>query len=117
MTKPYGANEATTKWAKVTGSRYAPRGRCLHWVAGVKCPNPVGLCDYAHRRYDWMDHVTGWTQDGKRVLLSQPYGITEFSSLAKACKELGLKAFLHGRGWYGHGSVCIEFSALEKITK
>ena len=55
-----------------------------------------------------MNHVTGWTQDGKPALLiSQPHA-TDFAELAKAGKRTGLEIKINEDGWSGHGTVVIE---------
>jgi hypothetical protein len=55
-----------------------------------------------------MDHVSGWTKDGERLLICQPYHISDVESLSHACEQFDLDAAIHGLGWYGHGTVCIE---------
>jgi hypothetical protein len=56
-----------------------------------------------------MDHVSGWINSkGERMLMCQPYEFSDISSLLKATEEFGLKAIIHGRSWYGHGTIAIE---------
>jgi hypothetical protein len=59
-----------------------------------------------------MDHVSGWTKDGKGVLLCQPYHLNDddLRDLTQTAARLGLKVDVHGVGWYGHGTVAIELA-------
>ncbi len=104
--RPYGANEAMDKWVEQYGWKYSPRASCLHWISKGRCNH--GCCCENVNTYKWMDHTSGWTKDGVRLLLCQPYGISEPDTLVQACKEIGLAAAVHGSGWYGHGTVAIE---------
>lgn len=57
----------------------------------------------------WMDHVSGWTKDGKpALLLAQPYSLFNIESLLKATSEFNLDVSVNGDGWYGHGTIAIE---------
>lgn len=107
LARPYGANERMEKWATLNGYRFSPSARCLHWISKGRCG--VGLCRDGHGSRQWMDHVSGWTKDGERMLLSQPYWLSEITSLLKACIEFNLEVSIHGNGWYGHGTIAIEF--------
>lgn len=102
----YGANPETAEWAKARGLRYSPHARCLHWVSKGRCG--ASICDDGHLGRQWMDHVSGWTKNGDRVLLCQPYSLTDFASLIDACEEFNLTATVHSDGWYGHGTIAIE---------
>jgi hypothetical protein len=58
-----------------------------------------------------MDHTTAWIDsDGERVLICQPYHLYSHScaSIAETCKRFDLKASIHGNGFYGYGTICIE---------
>jgi hypothetical protein len=104
---PYGANQNTDRWMTIRNLRYRPLGRCLHWVSRGRCG--VRLCNEGHGSYQWMDHVSGWLdKDGERMLLCQPYHLSEIRSLVEACEKFDLRADIHGTGWYGHGSFAIE---------
>jgi hypothetical protein len=111
---PYGADdEATqaklTEWAKAHKLRYAPNAHCLHWIAKGRCS--VSLCRENRSEHHWMDHVSGWTRDGKpAVLLCQPYNLyaADLADLVRVYEQFGLDVRIHGGGWYGHGTVCIE---------
>jgi len=64
-----------------------------------------------------MDHVSGYTnKKGERILMAQPYGlnIEDLESIAKIVHENDLQVSVHGSGWYGHGTVCVELRAKEK---
>jgi hypothetical protein len=103
---PYGANDKLGDWAKGRGLRYVPHAHCLHWASKGRCG--VGLCVDGHMSRQWMDHVSGWTKAGERILLCQPYWFDDFASLVEACEKFNLVAEVHGDGWYGHGTVAIE---------
>jgi hypothetical protein len=111
---PYGANdEATqaklTEWAGAHKLRYAPNAHCLHWIAKGRCG--VSLCREDRSQHHWMDHISGWTRDGKpAVLLCQPYNLSadDLADLVRVHEQFGFDVRIHGGGWYGHGTVCIE---------
>ena len=116
MKKPYGHSEKTDKWAVIRKLKYEPNGHCLHWVCGQRCKSWV--CQEGHGSRDWMDHVSGWSKDGgERILLCQPYHIGDVVSLAVACTQFGLRATIHGTGWYGHGTVALELVHLDKSAE
>jgi hypothetical protein len=110
MERPYGADEgdAFDKWLKRRGFRYAPRAGCLHWLARGRCS--VGYCMDGQSSREWMDHVSGYTKDGERYLLCQPYQLSFHAcqSLMETCQEWGFHAWISGWGWYGNGTLCIE---------
>ena len=111
MSRPYGdENGSSLKWAKARGLRYSPNAHCLHWVSKGRC-----VYNCCGNKWQWMDHVSGWTKRGERVLLCQPYQLTDFQSLINVCKEFNLTASVSGRGWYGHGTVCIELRPLATL--
>lgn len=112
---PYGPNidpqarRELVHWATLHGLRYSPRGRCLHWIIRGRCA--IQLCTADRNQYDFMDHVTGWTRDGKpAVLICQPYGlhVDDIRQLADLHQEHGLKIRIDGTGWYGHGSTFLQ---------
>ena len=109
---PYGAQSNPVRdnlivWAETRGLRYSPNGGCLHWLARGRCG--VQICREGHGSRDWMDHVTGWTRNGQpAVLLCQPYHVEDIVDLAHTTNKWGLEIRIHGAGWYGHDSVCIE---------
>lgn len=107
--RPYGANAAMEKWASARKLKWSERAHCLHWVSVGRCS--AGLCMDSHLSREWMDHVSGWIDaDGKRLLLCQPYSFSraDCQTLIDACLKFKLKATIHGRGWYGNGTVAIE---------
>ena len=58
-----------------------------------------------------MDHVSGYVDSqGKRILMAQPYGLNveDLESIAKVARGNNLRVSVHGSGWYGHGTVCVE---------
>ncbi len=114
---PYGAHDEVTRerllrWARSRGLQFAPRGGCLHWIVARRC---FGWCHDGHRSRMWMDHVTGWTRNGKpAILLCQPYALSELEleSVAEVADAWNLSVKLDGCGWYGHGTVAIELSRM-----
>jgi hypothetical protein len=106
--EPYGANEALLAWVKEHGWRFAPHAHCLHWVSKGRCG--VSICNAGRSDHSWMDHTSGWTRSGERLLLCQPYhfDLSDCRSLLAACDRFGLDARIRADGWYGHGTVCIE---------
>jgi hypothetical protein len=105
--KPYGADAGSKydQWIKQRKLRYSPSGHCLHWLKSGRC-NVFPCMDGG---WDWMDHTSGYIDPaGHRTLICQPYNFSDVASLAAACKRLGLRAVVHGLGWYGHSTVCIE---------
>jgi hypothetical protein len=106
---PYGATDKLTEWATARGLRYSPNAHCLHWISKSQCS--VGLCVDGHMSRQWMDHVSGWTKAGERILLCQPYVLNDLASLVAACEKFNLVAMVHGDGWYGHGTIAIELRA------
>ena len=128
---PYGVDspakqEQMLKWAEKHKLTYADGGtRCPHWlirndsrdIAGRYSKRGSFLYDNRDhsecgRLYD-LDHVTLWMHNGKpEVLVSQPYTLQGYhlGNLA-ALEEQDLKVVIHGHGWYGHGTVCVEIWA------
>lgn len=108
--RPYGSDEdgVFDEWIKRRKFRYAPRAGCLHWLVKGRCG--VSLCMDGHSSREWMDHISGYTKDGERYLLCQPYHLSlgGCQTLDAACREWGLHAWISGMGWYGHGTLCIE---------
>jgi len=113
---PYWATTHTKQeqlitWAEERNLKYSPHGHCLHWLT-------KGCCES-----DWcgedarVNHVTGWTRDGKPALLiSQPHA-TDFAELAKAGKRHGLEIKINENGLSGHGMVIIEIWAPQRPSK
>ena len=66
-----------------------------------------------------MDHVSGWTKPGARLLLCQPYHLsaTALLDLARAAEHFGLDISIHGCGWYGFGTVAIELTPAARSPK
>jgi hypothetical protein len=111
---PYGVTDKAQQgrlleWAEARGVKFSPSARCLHWIAGRRCPE---ICREGHMSRCGMDHLTGWTRDGKpAILVSQPYvqSAESIAALGAAAAEMGLETRIDGSGWYGHGTICIEF--------
>lgn len=112
---PYGPNihvparVALLDWAETERVRYSPRGRCLHWISRGRCA--VSVCDEHRQRHSWMDHVTGWTRDGKpAVLVAQPYHVsaTERMELTRIGVEWNLDVRVATTGWYGFDTRFVE---------
>ena len=111
---PYGANEVETQlalleWAEQRKLHYSYRAHCLHWIARGRCG--VSRCREGHGSHRWMDHVTGWTRDGKPTLLvCQPYGLSlnDLDDLVATTRKFDLEAHIDGTGWYGCQTTWIE---------
>jgi hypothetical protein len=105
---PYGENEYFKSWIKERSFRYLRGHQCLHWVSVGRCG--VAYCMDCHGSRRWMDHISCYIDEknGERVLICQPYHFSDVKSLAEACEKFNLRATVHGDGWYGHGTVCIE---------
>ena len=108
---PYGPNishearRALVDWAVPRRLRLSPRGRRLHWIVRGRCA--VSFCWQDANRHPWMDHVTGWTRDGKpAVLVAQPYGLFTrcVADLAAVTEQWQLDIRVGGTGWYGYGT-------------
>jgi hypothetical protein len=96
-------------WARRNNLRYAEHGRCLHWLAKGRCA--ADYCDLCYGRFDWLDHATGWTRDGKPyVLLGQPYSLSieGLREIIACADQFNLNISINGRDWYGHGTIAIE---------
>jgi hypothetical protein len=126
---PYGidsltAREKMIEWAERHDLRYAETiGRqCPHWLIRNNSRNVARRFSkrgsFLHDNTDHsecsklyhLDHVTAWLHNGKpEVVVSQPYNLEAYH-LANlgALEQLDLKVMVHGRGWYGHGTVCVE---------
>jgi hypothetical protein len=92
--------------------RYSRNGHCLHWLSRGRCN--ASICRESSR--PWMDHVTGWiASNGKRLLLCQPYALSEQSlqNLIEATTAFNLDAKIDGDGWYGFGTIAIELTVKE----
>jgi hypothetical protein len=95
------------------GWKYISTAYCLHWIStGRRC-----RCLGGDRAFSWMDHVSGYTREGKdgmeRLLLCQPYFLNDPETLIAAAEEFNLEVAISGRGWYGHGTVTIELRPRE----
>jgi hypothetical protein len=111
---PYGAQDRQTqehllKWAEARRVSRAKGGPCLHWLAKGRCG--VAICREGHGSQPWRDHLTGWIYAGRpAILLAQPYHIcrADLADLATIEERWGVLPVIHGWGWYGHGTACIE---------
>ena len=92
-------------WAEERNLKYSPRGHCLHWLTKGCCES-----DWCGQEA-WMNHVTGWTRNGKPALLISQPRATNFAELAEAGKRHGLKIKISENEWYGHGTVVVEIWA------
>lgn len=109
--------ERMRAWAKDRGLRRKMIGHsgCVHWVALSRGSCPVRprsspFWGAECRRQAWEDHVTCWVdQDGKRVMLCQPYGTWEqyVDAVMRTANEWGLEVKI-GDGWWHSGTVAIE---------
>ena len=113
--RPYGADDDPDhfdKWLRERGWVFEPKARCLHWLKSGNCGPKTW---HAHGQWHWMDHVSGYIDDeGKRVLLLQPYELYDINSLYFACAGFDLEAVINTDGWYGHGTFCIELRQKKK---
>jgi hypothetical protein len=96
--------------------------RCPHWLIAGRSSDIVGR--YAKdgsprdslgcgNKYGF-DHVTCWTREGMpAVIVSQPYSLTmeDLQMLSELAQE-DLDVFINGKGWYGHGTICVEIWAM-----
>jgi hypothetical protein len=125
---PYGVQtrseqEQMLKWAEDNNLRFTETNlRCPHWLIRSRSSDIAGryskrgsyLYDDIHhadcRGQYGLDHVTCWTREGRPVVIvSQPYNLytNQLQSLgALASEKLSVK--IHGRGWYGNETVCVE---------
>jgi hypothetical protein len=118
---PYGATRPKEdketrrrliEWARRNEVKYSDNGRCLHWLTKGRC----GSCVSEHA---WMDHVTGWTRNGKPTfLLCQPYELYphDLKNIIEEAERFGVNVRIHGGGWYGFGTVAIVFSLKKQST-
>lgn len=114
---PYGPNidvvgrAEMIGWAEHHKLRYSLHGDCLHWLSRGRCG--VSVCREDRNTHQWMDHVTGWTRDGKAaVLVAQPYGLftSDIADLAKISDEWSLDVLVDGTSWYGHGTTFVQLA-------
>ena len=108
MKQPYGVTEEFPEWLKLRDWTYVHKARCLHWLLQTPCRPPC-------KSFSWTDHLSGYIdEEGERVLLCQPYQIftRDMRSIRSVCEVYGLTAVIHGRGWYGHGTVTIEIRVI-----
>lgn len=115
---PYGVDddnrERFTAWLKGRGLRLSHSPLCLHWIAHGRCS--AGWCRENHNLHHWMDHISGWTKDGKpALLLCQPYPPVNVREVAAVAVRFGLNAFI-SNGWYGHGSIAVELTKAGGVT-
>jgi hypothetical protein len=105
-------NEARiVAWAKTRGLRHSTKACCLHWIGRGRCGTE--FCRENRNLHPWMDHVTGWTKNGKpALLLCQPHHLHQWMlrDIADAAERFGLKVAIHGDGWYGYGTIAIELT-------
>jgi hypothetical protein len=121
QTLPYGVDNQNkaqfTAWLAARGYRYSDRGQCVHWIARGGCH--VAVCRETRSEHRWMDHVTGWTKDGKAaLLLCQPYALRtdDIRDLMATAARFELDVTVHGDGWYGNGTVAIELTRCDPAT-
>jgi hypothetical protein len=110
----HGVRCAVVDWAEARKLRHSRAGRCLHWIATGRCAED--WCKANATKHRWMDHVSGWTRDGKpAVLVCQPYGVHDESlrDILRVADEYQLEAHIDGTGWYGHGTTFIALSPRE----
>jgi hypothetical protein len=110
---PYGVDRPAEgrliEWAERHGLRCAPRGRCLHWLTRGRCSENI-CCRAGHLSLPWMDHLTGWTRNGKTaVLLAQPYQhrVGALADMERATEQWDIKITIDEDGWYGRGTVAV----------
>ena len=114
-TKPYGAANSDgrfERWIELFKLRYVHEGHCIHWLKHISCPKRG--CSSS---VDWMDHVSGYTnKKGELILMAQPYGLNveDLESIAKIVHENDLRVSVHGGGWFGQNTVCVDLRAKEK---
>ena len=58
---PYGVDDAHSQrrmleWAWRNDVRYAPQGRCLHWLTQKRCEEDF-VCNF--NRPGWLDRLSG----------------------------------------------------------
>lgn len=128
---PYGVDtrseqEQMLKWAEGHHLRYAETNlRCPHWLIRGRSSDIAGrysksgsyvFDDINHRdcrKQYGLDHVTCWTLEGRpAAIVSQPYNLyTNQLQMLGALVNDKLSVKIHGHGWYGAGTVCVEIWA------
>jgi hypothetical protein len=121
---PYGVDDASRQkqmldWAELYRLKfYDAYQQCPHWLIAGRSPDLIGRyakdgnprdSDGCREKYEF-DHVTCWTRDGiPAVIVSQPYNIhmPSLIALGDLARE-DLDVYIHGTGWYGGGTVCVE---------
>jgi uncharacterized protein (DUF736 family) len=121
---PYGAEKEDVQsrlldWAEARKVRYADihnsSAQCrVCWLKGKRCK--LFDCPESNNSRYWMDHVTTWKRDGRpAILLAQPYHVSgDDLEHLRSLEADGLVVSIHGNGWYGHGTVCIEITREQK---
>lgn len=131
---PYGVGSRAEQaqmleWAEGYHLRYTETDlQCPHWlirgrssgIAGRYSKRGSYVYDDMHhgecREKYGLDHVTCWTHNRQpAVIVSQPYNLDEndLQELGALANE-DLRVYVHGHGWYGHGTVCVEIWAVDR---
>jgi len=131
---PYGVYSHTEQaqmleWAESHHLRYVETDlTCPHWLIRSRSSGIAGryskrgsyVYDDIHhaecRSKYGLDHVTCWTLNLRpAVIVSQPYHLdeNELRNLGALANE-DLRVDVHGDGWYGHGTVCVEIWAADQ---
>ncbi|MGH3965089.1 MAG: hypothetical protein ACRDRY_17825 [Pseudonocardiaceae bacterium] len=118
---PYGPNVRhqsrldLVDWAEPLRLRWAPKGRCLHWLTKGRCG--VAVC--THHQGVWFDHPSGWTRDSKPDrLIIQPYQLAgdDLSRMAALAELYHVELSVRGAGWYGSPTVWIAFRRQQTVA-
>lgn len=100
---------------------------CIHRLIGKRCPEDTARGTYADATcashyIPRADHLSEWrAEDGKRYIVSQPYGRWDYNSLKELiafCDRLGLEATIDAsRSWHFPGwTMLVEIQRGEKVT-
>jgi hypothetical protein len=84
---PYGVTdraeqECLIRWAEERGLQYAPGARCLHWIAGKKCPE---ICRATCPCSAWIT-----SPDGRATVSPQSCSHSRMSSAPRASPNWAL---------------------------
>lgn len=125
---PYGVSDPSNQkqmldWADHYRLQFADTYQvCPHWLMAGRSPDIIGK--YAKdgsprdsptcgNRYGF-DHATCWTRDGvPAAIVFQPYSLDmrELCMLSELASD-DLDVFIHGKGWYGYNTICVEIWSL-----
>jgi hypothetical protein len=121
---PYGLDDHNLKevlvWAERYQLRHSSNGHCLHWLTQGRCDHNPCLWPSMQRSRSWMDQVSGWTRDGKPVLLlCQPYQLDtiDIRNVAEICAAWGVDGIVSGQGWCGYRTICIELWKTRSLAR